>query len=482
MYTRVNPGPPNILWFTSDQQRFDTIGALGNPHVKTPNLDRLVADGVSFTHAFCQSPVCTPSRSSFLTGLFPSTIRANRNGNAAFSGAAPLMTRLFADSGYVCGNVGKLHLAAAAGGREARTDDGYTTFDYSLAPRAHGGYDYADWLAAKGYSIGELAEDPDGIPPDLHQSTWCAERACEFISRSAGRPWLLTVNPFDPHPPFDPPRAWRERFDWRAMPGPHYRDSDLAQQAALARADFQTRARPPHEVPREGATPKVYATGAALGLHEDVRKLQAAYYAMIGLLDEQFGRILDHLTALGLADDTLVVYTSDHGEMLGDHGLLLKGARFYEGLVRVPLILRLPGAAAGLRSDALVQLTDIAPTLLDLCGVGRPSRLEGRSLLPIARGEADPRRHRDFVRAEYFDALELPAGTHATMYRTERRKLVVYHGRPFGELYDLTNDPWEFGNLWDDPARLSEKLALIHASFDASIAALDTGPARASNW
>jgi arylsulfatase len=480
---RLQRRRPNVLWFTSDQQRFDTIGALGNPHVKTANLDRMVAEGVAFTHAFCQSPVCTPSRASFLTGLFASTIRANRNGNARFSNAAPLVTKLFADAGYVCGNVGKLHLASAADGREARVDDGYSTFDYSLAPRAHGGYDYVDWIAGKGQAISQLAEDPDGFPVELHQSTWCAERACDFIVRNADRPWLLTVNPFDPHPPFDPPRVWREKFDWRAMPGPHYRDTDLAQQAALAPADFQTRARPPHEVPRDDTTPKVYATGAALGLHEDVRKLQAAYYAMIGLLDAQFGRILDRLSELGLADDTLVIFTSDHGEMLGDHGLLLKGARFYEGLVRVPLLVRYPAAMrAGLRSDALVQLTDIVPTLLDLCAVAQPARLEGRSLLPIARGEADPHCHRAFVRAEYFDALKLPAGTNATMYRTRAHKIVAYHGHDFGELYDLAKDPWEFENLWHLPEHRLAKLELLQASFDASISVLDRGPPRTTNW
>lgn len=131
---------PNIIWFTTDQQRFDTIGALGHPHVDTPVVDSLVKSGTAFTHAFCQSPICTPSRSSFLTGMYPSRIRSNRNGNAQFGGVAPLISKLFADAGYTCGNVGKLHLANAFHDRELRADDGYTVFDYSLAPRPHGGY------------------------------------------------------------------------------------------------------------------------------------------------------------------------------------------------------------------------------------------------------------------------------------------------------------------------------------------------------
>jgi arylsulfatase A-like enzyme len=475
--------PLNVLWFTTDQQRFDTIASLGNGFVFTPNIDRLASDGVAFTHAFCQSPICTPSRSSFLTGLMPSTIRANRNGNARFSGVAPLVSKMFADAGYVCGNIGKLHLAAAADGPEHRVDDGYTTFEYSLAPREHGGYDYAAWVRAKGEDIGTLANRADGVPTHLHQPTWCAERACEFISRNSDARWFLTVNPFDPHPPFDPPREWREKFDWRAMPGPHFRDSDMAQQSALGRIDFQTRPRPPAEVSANADAPKVYTTGAALGLHEDVRRLQAAYYAMIALVDDQFGRILEHLARLGQDRDTLVIFTSDHGEMLGDHGRLLKGARFYEGLVRVPLIMRLPGRfEAGLRSDALVQLTDIVPTLLETASLPPPPRLEGKSLVPIASGGAPAHRHRDFVRAEYFDALKLPAGSSATMFRTRSHKLVVYHDEDLGELYDLTSDPWEFDNLWDRPDFQVLKADLILRSFNASVAALDKGPPRASRW
>jgi arylsulfatase A-like enzyme len=476
---------PNILWFTTDQQRFDTIGALGNPHVSTPVLDGLVRSGTAFTHAFCQSPICTPSRASFLTGMYPSTIRSNRNGNAVFSGAAPLVTRLMADAGYSCGNVGKLHLASAHAGPEPRADDGYGFYRYSHAPRVHGGYDYEQWVTGKGASLQELQSSPDGIPSELHQTRWCADMSIEFIEANRERPWLLTVNPFDPHPPFDAPKDYLAMFDPAAMPGPHFRAGDLARQAALSQADFQTKARPPERLAQGSGhvTPAVYRLGGALGLDEDVRLLQASYYAMIKLIDDQLGRILDALAASGQLRRTLVIFTSDHGEMLGDHGLLLKGARFYEGLVRVPLVFSRPGSvAAGVGSDALVELTDIAPTILEHCGIAVPRHMHGRSLQGILEGSRDPGNHRDFVRCEYFDAVDLPHGTAATMYRDRRHKLVVYHDHDLGELYDLEADPWEFNDLWDSPLHRETRLVLTQRSFNAAMAALDKGPDRVAPW
>ena len=168
---------------------------------------------------------------------------------------------------------------------------------------------------------------------------------------------------------------------------------------------------------------------------------------MIELIDDNVGRMLAALEQTGQADNTLVIFTSDHGEMLGDHGLLLKGCRFYEGLVHVPLILRWPGRIrAGATTDALVELTDLAPTLLDAAGLEVPRHMAGRSLLPLLRGTTTE--HRDAVRCEYYEALSMAArdragwsNTRATMIRDRRYKLAVYHGHPTGELFDLETDP-----------------------------------------
>ena len=200
---------------------------------------------------------------------------------------------------------------------------------------------------------------------------------------------------------------------------------------------------------------------------------------MIKLIDDQVGRILKALEESGQRDDTVIIFTSDHGEMLGDHGLIQKGCRFYEGLVRVPLIFSYPGRfREGWVSDALVELTDKVPTLLELAGLEVPERIQGRSLLPLLTGRTEMDEHREAVRCEYYDALDMPDGTFATMYRDRRHKLVVYHGHGLGELYDLMNDPGEFENLWDEPDAQGLKLDLLQRSFDTSMLGMDRGPRR----
>ena len=462
----MNAKPPNILWICTDQQRFDTISALNNSQLNTPNIDGLVATGVAFERAYCQSPICTPSRASFLTGMYPSSVHACGNGNEYWAEAAPLVPALLADAGYDCALAGKLHLAGAYGRIEPRpTHDGYRLFHWSHDPEDQwdAGHAYADWLATLGHDLGEMRKKPHDIPPALHQTTWCADRAIDFIEADhGGKPWLMSVNIFDPHEPFDPPREYLDRFDVDSLSGPKFRETDLAAQAKLSEIDFQHPARRPEAF--------------------NAKWIQAAYYAMIELIDDNVGRMLDSLERTGQRENTIVIFMSDHGEALGDHGLLLKGCRFYEGLARVPLIISWPGNfLEGTRRQSLVELLDIAPTLLDLAGLPIPERMQGltlRDLLVDAEAEDS---HRDSVRCEYYRAInptmtESYNGTFATMIRDERYKLVVYHGHDLGELFDLETDPDEFNNLWDEPALTETKVRLMQLSFDALALATDIGP------
>ena len=480
-----NECQPNILWICADQQRYDTIAALGYPQLSTPCLDQLVGEGVAFERAYCQAPICTPSRASFLTGMYPSSIRVNRNGNPTFPDFPPLISKRLAEAGYTCGLIGKLHLTSAYGRIERRADDGYSTWQYSHAPRddwSHG-HDYADWVRSKGEDLGELTKDPAGLPAELHQTTFCAEKTIEFMDANRDRPWLASVNIYDPHPPFNPPQTYRDQFDPLEVKPPLFRQSDLAQQAKLAAIDFQSRARHPAELdiksPILPQSPRTAYIEDETGGQRDARTLIAAYYAMIKLIDDQLGRILAALDASGQRDDTIIIYTSDHGEALGDHGLIQKGCRFYDGLTRVPLIWSWRGKfLAGRRSGALVELTDIAPTLLDVCGLEAPDYITGMSLLPILKGERAPENHRDFARCEFIDALDMPDATVATMFVEERYKLIVYHNHGLGELYDMEADPGEFDDLWDSPAHQTLKLDLLRRSFDATMTTLYRGPQR----
>ncbi len=457
---------PNILWICTDQQRYDTIHALGNPHIRTPNMDRLVAQGVAFTHAHCQSPICTPSRASFLTGMYPSTVHACINGNDHWDEAAPLITKTLADARYDCALAGKFHLSSAmAHEPELRPkNDGYRRFWYSHAP--HQGIDkgnqYTDWLTSLGQDYKKLKKKYGYIPAKWHQTTWCTDRTIEFMREKHTGPWLCSVNIYDPHGPFDPPQEYLDRFDVESLPEPLFRESDLVAQQRLAGVMFQTKAKRP--------------------AYPDAKLTLAKYWAQIELIDENIGRMLEALEETGQRENTVVIFTSDHGEMAGDHGLTKKGCRFYEGLVRVPLIFSWPGRfKRGLRSEAMVELLDIAPTLLELNGLPVPETMHGKSLLPILTGQGDPGHHRDFVRCEYYGVLEGPR-SYATMLRTREYKLVNYHGHEPGELFDLKNDPHEFENQWDNPAYASVRFDLTKKSFDALAFAVDTGPQRAGRY
>ena len=472
---------PNILWICTDQQRGDTIGALGNSAIRTPNLDRLCAEGVAFTRAYCQSSICTPSRSSFLSGLYPSTVHGNINGNAHFNlpENARLVTARLRDAGYDCGLSGKLHIASAWEGEEERVDDGYRRFWYSLSgtQNHNNANQYWTWLE----SIGRVDDvmdtrnyKPDlrsgvkyhkDIPPELHQTAWCCDRAIEFMNEPRKGPWLMSVNIFDPHPAYDAPESLAADIDSEALPKPPFRESDLEIQERLNTHVFQTNPGVPDE---------------------NQQKRTANYYAMIELIDHNVGRLLDELGRTGQRDNTIVIFMSDHGQLLGDHGLENKGCRFYEGLTRIPLIFSWPARfKANLQANGLVELTDLAPTLCDIVGID-PGWTHGRSLLPILTGQSDPACHRDYARCEFYDVLNMnwntdrpaPPPSYATMHRTEQHKLVVYHGNPYGELYDLDNDPDEHENLWEEAHAQSLKNDLIKASFDASISIHDPGSTR----
>lgn len=454
---------PNILWICTDQQRYDTIHALGNEYIRTPNLDKLVETGMAFTHAYCQNPICTPSRASFLTGRYPRSIQACTNGNEKWEDAAPLITKTLADIGYDCALAGKLHLSAAHGRIEPRPDDGYRLFHWSHHPKDDWpqGHAYQDWLISQGTG-GHSAlkkKNRGRIPAKYHQTTWCTDMAIDFMKEKHKGPWLFSLNCFDPHPPLDPPKEYLDRFDVDSLPDLPFRDSDIKHEKKLGEAYFQTRCK------------KLDKHKAKLNL--------AKYWAMIELIDDNVGRLLDALEKTGQRDNTLVIFTSDHGNMVGHHGLMHKGCRFYEGLMRVPLIMSLPGKIKqNVKNDALVELVDIAPTLRELTGLPVDKSMHGKSLLPQLFAQADPEEHRDRVYATYTNTLphsEKKRRSYGTMIRTRRYKLVNYHGMDTGQLYDLEKDPGEFLNLWDDPKHQQVKAELTVRSYDITVMTTNTG-------
>jgi arylsulfatase len=471
---------PNVLWICSDQQRADTLGCYGGRQVATPHIDRLAASGALFEQCYCQSPVCTPSRASFLTGRYPRTTRCRQNGQDIPADEV-LVTRLLADAGYTCGLAGKLHLSAchpsAAPAGERRIADGYAEFHWSHHPMPDWPTNaYVRWVREGGADYATPAFEGSrfvrrGMPEALHQTTWCAEQAIGFMRANSrfARPWLMSVNIFDPHHPFDPPeellRAYADRLD--DVPLPNYVPGELDGKPAV------------QERCHGGAygTPGLFPASAMTAA--DHRLVRAAYWAMCALIDRQVGRILAALEASGQAENTIVIFMSDHGELLGDHGIYLKGPFFYDPAVRVPLIVSWPGRIAPARYTGLAELVDLAPTLLEAAGLPPHPGMQGRSLWQGLTAGALCEKRPD-VYSEFYNAAAPPA--FATMLRTASRKLVAHHGTGTGELYDLERDPTETVNLWHDAAYLGDKAALLSRLCDRMAGTVDPLPPRRAGW
>ena len=490
---------PNILWICTDSQRWDTLGCTGNPFVRTPSLDKLAAGGVRFANAFSQSPLCTPSRGSFLTGRYPVTNRLRQNGQECPADLRPV-TRDLADAGYACGLVGKLHLNPCDRrlelgpdwrerdrrdwfrGAEPRLDDGYSVFEWDHSAKSEDPASaYGRWLRGRGVSV-PLEKPPRedcefvlvGPAIEDHQTTWGCERAMTFVESYADdpHPWLLSLNLYDPHFPFDPPPELLDRYLDRLdeIPLPVDADRDPAT----------------HPAGRQR-----WAERDAGRSDRDHRMVRAAYWAMIDLLDLQLGRLLDTLDRTGQREDTLVIFTSDHGEMLGDHGLYKKGPALYEPAVHVPLILSQPGTLpAGEVVEDPVELSDLVPTLRERCGLEPGRAVQGRSLAPLLGGGGDAEPWRDSVYAEYLNANPDKPAVYLTMVRTRDAKLVRHHApgnapgnasggaSGGGELYDLAADPHETRNLWDDPGSASLKTDLLLRLTDRQALTADPLPRR----
>ncbi|OPZ24889.1 MAG: Arylsulfatase [Lentisphaerae bacterium ADurb.BinA184] len=490
----MKPAPPSVLIITTDQQRTDSLGCYGSRFVHTPHLDRLAHEGVVFDRAYCANPVCTPSRATIFSGQSVSRHGA-WNVGLNVPDDVPLLSHRLGPAGYRTHYVGKAHFqsfgatpeqsAETLHGWERRYPQwtgpyyGFETVELALGHTAWGlaGH-YGAWIRSQvpaaelarlnaitrraGQSFGGEAYDWN-LPLRLHNSVWTAERTIAFLEgHDAGRPFLLGVGFEDPHHPHCVPLELGERVDPAAVPLPDFTEGELDD-------------KPPHFLEARCGqleTSSVRGAFAVAGqgggadyrqvTGPDARLGRAYYYTMIQLIDRQVGRILDCLDRRGLAENTLVVFTTDHGELLGDHGLWMKGPFHYEPLVRVPLIVRWPAGFRGERRiPALISHTDIAPTALAAAGQEPPADVDGTDALPLLRGETD--RIRD---AALIECIDDPRHLRLKTLVTDTRKLTWYAGRRDGELYDLEDDPREKRNRWDDPRYAADKATLLGRLLD----------------
>jgi arylsulfatase A-like enzyme len=430
--------------------------------------------------------VCTPSRSSFLTGRYPRTTRCRQNGQN-IPDQEVLITRLLKEKGYSCGLSGKLHLSSCnpqvCQEQERRINDGYDTFYWSHdAGKGWAEHNqYWAWLAENNVPF-QSHVHPDckwvsvAMPAQWHQTTWCVDKAISFIREHAKKklPWLFSVNIFDPHHPFDAPEEYLERYQTilNEISLPQYQEGELVGKPPLQQYD--------HDKAYGHLLDYVYEEMQ----ERDHQMIRVSYWSMCDLIDSQVGRLLDILRETGQDKNTIVIYMSDHGEMLGDHGLYLKGPYFYEPAVRVPFIISLPGIIQAQRIDSLVELTDVAQTLLEALHIPHHPGMQGKSFWQMLTNKKDNQPHRENIYCEYYNAQPWHRNptAHQTMLRTEQYKLVVDHNYDTGELYNLKEDPGEVHNLWKDTEIKDIKSDLLLQLCHRMAWTADPLPERSASW
>lgn len=415
---------PNIVLLLADDQRPDTIAALGNPVIRTPHLDALVRGGVAFRNAHIegsmQPAVCVPSRAMLLTGR--SLLRLEKTGSV-IPPRQPTFPELLRQAGYATFAAGKWHNDRASFARSFT--GGGAIFFGGMGDQA---------------KVNVWAFDPTGAYAKgsshvgaKYSTELFADEAVRFLREHKGdQPFYLHLAFTVPHDPRMIPPAYDGRYDPAKVPLP----PNVLPQHPFDNGEMKVRDEALTGWPRSEAY---------------VRREVAAYYAMIEHMDGQIGRVLTALKEAGHGDDTVVVFAADNGLALGSHGLLGK-QNLYEHSVGVPLVIKGPGAAAGKTTDALCHLTDLCPTLLEFAGVAAPPGLDGRSLVPVLRGERDA--HRDGLLFAYKNVQR--------GYRDERFKLIEYdvNGTRTTQLFDLRDDPHETKDLSTDPAH-AETLARL---------------------
>ena len=457
---------PNIIFIITDQQRFDTIRALGFPHVDTPNLDRLTREGVALTNCFITAPSCAPSRASLFTGYYPHTTGILKNEDSWTRSWVEQLR----DTGYRCVNVGKMHTApyeTPLGFHERYVVENKDRYLGGLGVR----YYFDEWdkaLAARGLVKQQrefYREKPDynerlgafewEMPEDTQSDMFVGDMAKWWIdSFPQTEPLFLQIGFPGPHPPYDPVPRCAEPYLERDLP---LKD--------VTRADLDGQPPPFKEMREHNCEVDHDSVIHEIDAPHDRRHRQRAYYlANVTMIDEKIGEILTSLDDKGYLDNAVVIFTSDHGDCLGDHGHSQKWT-MYDTITRVPAIVWAPGRLeAGRQVDDQVQLMDLGATVLDLAGITPSETMEAETLLPLLRGD-DGAGGREFVFAEHPRDGILPT-EYMTMVRSREWKLVHFLGESFGQLFDLANDPDEDTDLWDDPGCADRKQELTGALRD----------------
>jgi arylsulfatase len=436
---------PHILILLTDQQRADALRCAGLTQIQTPNLDRIAKEGMRFAQATTVAPLCMPARVSLATGMYP-----HNHGIWGNEGELPpseeTLFCMLRQSGYLTALVGKAHYYVPAAGTDLRQHEGFMHvrgFEYvdeTTGPNASAdtvSYLTEEWQrkglwgrvkqdnAARRAAGGEVVW-PSPLPADDSLDSYVGRKAVEFVNDYADpRPMCLFVGFGGPHPPFDAPGSYATM----------YRPQDTPTAIPIP----ETHATRPDWVAQKYGLRIATSTASA-----HIAQIRANYYGKISLIDDRIGEIMDAFERRGWLDELCVVFLSDHGEMLGDHGRFGKKT-FNESSIRIPLIARWPGRiAAHAVTNALVEIIDVYPTLLEVAGCPVPTRCLGRSLWPLLRQATAELRESQLC--------EIASDERRIMLRTRRNKLAIDGESRTYMLYDLEADPEEQDNLAGDPA------------------------------
>lgn len=450
----------NIVFILTDQQRHDTIGALGSPYMRTPNLDRLVDEGVAFRNAFACGATCVPSRAAIYTGMF-----AHNTGCYGFDAWSHHRSWVheLREAGWHTAAIGKVH-HSPPDSPSAFIDRIYAE---NFPEMENWSDDYANYLKSAGYEspcklitqdgrwLKKCAADPFPLPEEYHVDQFVGRMATRWIhDHNLDEPFFLHIGFVGPHDPFDPPERFLEMYENVDVPMPIKGVNELDRRLPHYRRHMESLAQDPCW--EEGPSHGVWAANPGDATDSDLKRMRKHYFAKITQIDEQIGRVLKALEERGLLESTLIVFSSDHGENLGDHGLLYKWL-MTEEVVRIPFVVRLPGRArAGVRDDELFSHIDLGPTFLDAVRVDIPDRLDGVSQLRrILCGDSSTVPEAVYCEDNYL-----------VMRRTRNRKLIYYTGQRYGEFYDLEADPREVDNLYENHNHKGEITQMKAALFD----------------
>jgi len=476
----------NVLFIISDQHRADHMSCAGNPDVKTPNLDALANDGVHFTNAYCANPMCMPNRASIFTGLYPNAHGVRSNGiNLSYE--IPTFVDTLKKRGYTTASVGKIHLQFFAPPFKHKThsceaihnwiDDKTRPSMMNNLPKPYYGLDhvemvsghgdictghYTDWLEERAPEhakqvkkhFNTFFDSPfyeTELPEELYNTTYVEERTLNFLERYAkgdfgDNPFFMHCSFPDPHHPVCPPGRYKHMYDPDKIAIPE----SFSHRDELLKHPY---------IGRMWKNPQFRGALLRYSTEEEVRTFLAGTYGMISMFDRSIGNILASLDKLGMAENTIVVYTSDHGDFCGDHGMILKGPSPFHGILQVPMIWKVPGMTKGAKTDALMSSVDISKTLLKLLKIRErhcPPDLQGVDVTPVLE---DPTQNvRDSCLIEHDEDIR-GNSTRLRHLVTKEHKITLYeHLKDFGDIYALKSDPGELNNLWDKDDDLRCKL------------------------